>query len=210
MSPNGTGNKPQASRAPWAKPEKGQPKASRPDADLLTHLDQLLSGATLDTALEGPAAALRNQLRLRAPASSQRQKLKSVMDKIDHHKSQIHKSKKRLKEIEAERVALEEQLASLDSGLTLLEQEKSTLCTLVGAGGVEDSASDSGSGPSDDDSEPDDERAEAFLNRLDPVRVYQWAQSKIRRDGGTEPPPLGEHYVIGNGSDADMEGAGGP
>ena len=207
MSPNGNGNKPQASRAPWAKPEKGQPKAQRPDADLLTHLDQLLSVGSLDTALEGPAAALRNQLRLRAPASSQRQKLKSVMDKIDHHKAQIHKSKKRLKEIESERSSLEEQLTTLDSGLALLEQEKSTLCTLVGAGGAEDSASDTGSGDADDGSEPDEERAEAFLNRLDPVRVLQWAQSKIRRAGGTE-LPLGDHYVIGNGSDEDMEGAG--
>ena len=210
VSPKGNGGKPQASRAPWAKPEKGQPKATRPDADLLAHLDQLLSGATLASELEGPALALRNQLRLRAPASSKRQKLKSVMDIIDHHKSQIHKSKKRLKEIEAEHSALEEQLTALDSGLNLLEQEKAILCTLVGEGGHEESPSDSGSEHSEDGSEPDDARAEAFLNRLDPVRVLQWAQDKVRRDSGGEPAPNGtrvsENYVIGNGSDADMDG----
>ena len=134
------------------------------------------------------------------------------MDKIDHHKSQIHKSKKRLKEIEAEHTALREQLTALDSGLTLLEQEKATLCTLVGARGNEESTSDSGSEHSGDGSEPDDARAEAFLNRLDPVRVFHRAQSKIRRDGGAEPPPNGDRsfdaYVIGNGSDADMDGEG--
>ena len=212
VSPTGAGGKPPATRAPWAKPDKGQPKASSPDADLLAHLDQFLSGATLATELEGPAAALRNQLRLRAPASSKRQKLKSVMDKIDHHKAQIHKAKTRLKEIDAERSALEEQLTVLDGGLTALEQEKGTLCTLVGAGGLEDSTSDSGSEHSAGSSEPDDARAEAFLNKLDPLRVLQWAQDRVRRNGGGQPQngdrPDFDGYYIGGGSDADMDREG--
>ena len=139
--------------------------------------------------------------------------MKSVMDTIDHHQSQIHKSKKRLKEIEAEHVSLEEQLTALDSGLVLLEQEKAILCTLVREGGDDDeSPTDSASEHSAEDSEPDDARAEAFLNRLDPVKVLQWARSKVRRrrDGASTPNGTpSPHYVIGTGtpygSDADMD-----
>ena len=108
---------------------------------------------------------------------------------------------------------MEEQLTTLDSGLVLLEQEKAILCTLVSAGGNDESPTDSRSEHSDAGSEPDDARAEAFLNRLDPVRVLQWAQSKVRRNSGGESTPNGTqapHYVIGNGtphgSDADVEG----
>jgi len=207
----GAGGRTPATRAPWAKPDKVQPKASRTDADPLTHLDQFLSSATLATELEGPAAALRNQLRIRAPASSKRQKLKSVMDKIDHHKSQIHKAKKRLKEIEAERSALEEQLTELDGGLAALEQDKETLCTLVGAGGLEDTSSESGSEPTDGSATPTPARTEAFLSRLDPHRVLQWAQAQVFHQGGGPPPngprPDPAAYYIG--ADADMNGEDG-
>ena len=107
---------------------------------------------------------------------------------------------------------MEEQLTALDSGLALLEKEKAILCTLVSAGGNDESPTDSGSEHSDDGSEPDDARAEAFLNRLDPVRVLQWAESKVRRSRGGATTPNGTpvpFYVIGTGtpvgSDAGME-----
>ena len=205
------GGKAPATRAPWAKPDKVQPKASRAHADLLTHLNHFLSNATLATELEGLAAALRNQLRLRAPASSKRQKLKSVMDKLDHHKSQIHKTKKRLKDIEAERIALEEQLTELDGGLAALEQDKETLCTLVGAGGLEDTSSESGSEPTDGSATPTPARTEAFLSRLDPHRVLQWAQAQVLNQGGgpTANGPRVDPDAYYIGADADMNGAGG-
>ena len=52
-------------------------------------------------------------------------------------------------EIEAERSALEDQLVDLEGGLGALEQDKETLCTLVGAGGTDDSSSDTSLEPSE-------------------------------------------------------------
>ena len=149
QSPSGKPGSPQATRAPWAKPDKPQPKASSEGVELLTHLDQFLAKANVPPDLMDPAMALRTELRLRAPTASERQKLKSVMDRIDHHKQQLHTIKKRLKEIEAERSTLEEQLAELEGGLGTLEQDKETLCTLVAAGGFDDSSSDTSSEPSE-------------------------------------------------------------
>ena len=131
------------------------------------------------------------------------------MDKIDHHKSQIHKAKKRLKEIEAERSALEEQLTELDGGLAALEQDKETLCTLVGASGLDDTSSESGSEHTDGSTTPNSARAAAFLNRLDPHRVLQWAQAQVLHQGGAPPqngarPDTAAYYI--GGPDADMNG----
>ena len=151
--------------------------------------------------------ALRTELRLRAPAASKRQKLKSVMDRIDHHKQQLHKIKKRLKEIEAERTSLEEQLADLEGGLGTLEQDKETLCTLVAAQGFEDSSSDTSPEPSEDGYKtPTPAQADAFLNKLDPVLVMQWAQGRLRKvaPGSQET----EVYQIGGGDDEGMSGGG--
>lgn len=207
--PSGAGGKPQATRAPWAKPVVPQPKAFA-DAPLLSQLDQFLSNTTLPAELGGPAATLRNALRVRAPPSSQRQKLKSVMDKIDHHKSQIHKTKKRLKDLEAERAALDEQLMELEGGLTTLEHDKEALCNLVaGTGPDEDTASEEGSDDSDGRSTPNSACAVAFLQRLDPQRVLQWAQAQLNLPGGPPVPEVRHDPTLYHIGDTHMDGESG-
>ena len=124
------------------------------------------------------------------------------MVKIDHHRSQIHNAKQRLKEIEAELSTLEEQLSALDGGLAALEQDKGTLRTLVGADGLQDTSSESCSEHTDGIYTPDSFRAAAFLSRLDPHRVLQWAQAQVLRQGGG-PPHTGDHrdtgaYIMGD------------
>ena len=204
----GVGSKPQATRAPWAKPDTSQPKAtSGQAADLLSQLEQFLSQDAVDQELAGPAAALRAQLRVRAPASSKRQKLKSVMDRIDHHKTQIHKAKKRLKDLEFERATLEEQLQEHDKTLQSLESDKEALCTLVGAPGAEDSASDAGSSSQHTGhNTPTASQAEAYLGRLDPHQVLRWAQQRLQVPEPRTPHDPHAYYIGGGGGeDADTE-----
>ena len=90
--------------------------------------------------------------------------------------------------------------------MVTLEQDKETLCTMVAAGGLDDSSSETSPEPSEAGFKtPTHAQADAFLNKLDPAVVMQWVQSRLRKAPGSQEP---EVYVIGGGDDDGMTGGG--
>ena len=101
----------------------------------------------------------------RAPAQSKRQKLKSVLDKIEHQKKQHKLDKQRYKELEEEKSKLEKAMAERDALLKGLDKEREELCAMVGPDN-DSSVDDASSAGGDDDGtfpEKEPEAAEAKL-----------------------------------------------
>ena len=126
----------------WARPEpapgpktgaKTDPPSHKPaEKQVLSALDELLPklppGDDAHTLVEG----LRDLLRGRAPAQSKRQKLKSVLDKLDYHRNRSKTLKHRLKTLEEEKLKIEKDLADADTQTKALEEEQAQLCSTIG------------------------------------------------------------------------------
>ena len=101
----------------------------------LAALDDLLHKLPPRDEAHTQVEGLRDLLRGRAPAQSTRQKLKSVLDKLDYQRSRAKNIQQELKTLEERKIKLEKDLAEADTLSESLEGEKASLCYIAGPAG---------------------------------------------------------------------------
>ena len=197
--------------APGQKPsaKKEGPSHKPAEKQVLTALDEYLPklppGDDAHTLVEG----LRDLLRGRAPAQSKRQKLKSVLDKLDYQRSRAKNIKQRLKSLEEEKLKLEKDLADADSQTKALEEEQTTLCASIGPENGEETSEeeeeeDEEEGEDDDNNPPGvltEAQTAAPLKRLNPLYITNLLQAEIQRlrdDGRLQVGPAPGGVAIGD------------
>ena len=98
----------------------------------LTSLDELLKKLPPTDEAHTQVEGLRDLLRGRAPVQSTRQKLKSVLDKLDYQRNRSKTIKQELKTLEERKTRLEKDLQEADTLTKSLEEEQTSLCYIVG------------------------------------------------------------------------------
>ena len=181
---------------------KSEPPSHKPaEKQVLTALDTLLPklppGDDAHTLVEG----LRDLLRGRAPAQSKRQKLKSVLDKLDYQRNRSKSIKHRLKAIEEEKIKLEKDLAEADIQTKALEEEQAQLISTIGP---EVSEEESDEEEEEDDDDPPgmltEEETKAMMARMHKGYLTSMLHAEIARIREQD-PTLGGGAPPNNGFD---------
>ena len=182
-------------------PKTDHPSHKPAERSALAALDDLLHrlppGDEALTQVEG----LRDLLRGRAPAQSTRQKLKSVLDKLDYQRSRSKALKQELKALEEKKAKVERDITEADALLKSLEEEQTSLCFMVGPDGQ---AADS---EEEEDSEDppgilSEEETAKMMQRMNPTYLNRMLQAEVNRLRGVAGPG-------GNSAQGDMQVEGG-
>ena len=189
---------------------KSEPPTHKPaEKKTLAALDELLPklppGDDAHTLVEG----LRDVLRGRAPAQSKRQKLKSVLDKLDYQRNRAKSIKQRLKTLEEEKLKLEKDLADADTQTKSLEEEQTQLCSTIGPE-VSDEESEEEEEDEEDNHSPgvlSEAETARLMKRLHPGYVTRMLHAEIDRLRADENrPPAGSAHGENGTDDAGMDG----
>ena len=121
---------------------------------------------------------LRDLLRGRAPAQSFWQKLKSVLDKLGYQRTRSKTLKQKFEALEEEKLKIEKDIAEADTLTKSLEEEKASLCFIVGP---ETQAETSEEEEDAEDEVLNEEQTAAMMKRLNPSYLSRMLQAEIEK-----------------------------
>ena len=173
------------------KPEQAHKPAER---SALAALDELIHRLPPGDDALTQVESLRTLLREGAPAQSTRQKLKSVLDKLDYQRNRAKSLRQELKTLEDKKNKVEKDITDAEGQLKALEEEQAALCFMVSPEGP---AADSESEEEEEDPPGTltEEETAKMVKRMNPVYLNRMLQAEIARlqGGGSinQPPPPG-------------------
>ena len=192
-------------------PPKAEQSHKPAERSALAALDDLFHRLPPGDDAHSLVEGLRELLRGRAPAQSTRQKLKSVLDKLDHQRTRAKNLRQELKATEEKKAKLEKDILETENQVKTLEEEKNSLVYVVGPDGPaveEDEESPTDPGPPGTPGILSEEETAQFMQRMNPRYLNRMLQAEIDRlrgDGSiVVPPPPGGGAIPGDPGGAEV------